>query len=99
MKTKKRILVVDIGGSQVKLMISRRGNPRQFNSGPELTPPAAIAQIKQLTRDWNFDAVSIGFPGPVRDGKIIRDPTHLGKNWTGFNFTAALAKPTRTIND
>ncbi len=93
------ILVVDIGGSAVKLMISAEGKRRKFPSGPKLRPNDAIAQIRELTRDWNYDAISIGFPAPVRDGKIVQDPKNLGKNWAGFNFEKALGKPVRVIND
>jgi predicted NBD/HSP70 family sugar kinase len=62
----KKVLVVDIGGSHVKLMISR-AQKRKFKSGPKMTPREMVAQMKPLLKDWNFDAVSIGFPSPVRD--------------------------------
>jgi polyphosphate glucokinase len=95
----KKILVVDIGGSSVKLMISAEEKRRKFPSGPKLAPAEAIAQIKENSRDWAFDAFAIGFPAPVRDGKILSEPTHLGKGWEGFDFARALGKPTRVIND
>lgn len=95
----KKILVVDVGGSNVKLMISAAEKRRKFSSGPKLGPEEAVKEIKEATRDWNFDAVSIGFPAPVREGKIVNDPKHLGKNWAGFDFAKALGKPVRLIND
>ena len=95
----KKILVVDIGGSNVKLMISQEEKRRKFESGPKLAPEEAVDEIKKGTSDWNFEAVSIGFPAPVRDGKIATDPKHLGKNWAGFDFAKALGKPVRVIND
>ncbi|MEO8439200.1 MAG: ROK family protein [Spartobacteria bacterium] len=95
----KKILVVDIGGSNVKLMISAAGKRRKFPSGPKLTPAEAVAQIKKETKDWNFEAVAVGVPAPVRAGKIVKDPKNLGKNWAGFDFTKALGKPARVIND
>jgi hypothetical protein len=95
---KKKILVIDIGGSNVKLMISR-SERRKFKSGGKLTPRAMINQIKPLVTDWKFDAVSIGFPSPVRDGKIVSEPKHLAKGWVGFDFKKALQKPIRIIND
>jgi hypothetical protein len=55
--------------------------------------------MKPLLQDWNFDAVAIGFPSPVRDGRIVDEPKHLGKGWVGFNFEKALGKPVRVIND
>jgi hypothetical protein len=95
----KKILVVDIGGSNVKLMISQEEKRRKFKSGPKLTPNEAVEQIRKETSDWDFEAVSVGFPAPVRDGKIVHDPKHLGKNWAGFDFAKALGKPVRIIND
>ena len=95
----KKILVIDIGGSNVKLMISQEGKRRKFESGPKLTPEEAMAEIKKETKDWDFEAVAIGFPAPVCDGKIMKDPKHLGKNWAGFDFAKALGKPVRIMND
>ncbi len=95
----KKILVIDVGGSNVKLMISQEEKRRKFSSGLKLGPDEAVKEIKEATRDWSFDAVSIGFPAPVRDGKIASDPKHLGKGWAGFDFAKALGKPVRLIND
>lgn len=95
----KKILVVDIGGSNVKLMISEKEKRRKFKSGPKLTPNEAVEGIKKKAGDWTFEAVAIGFPVPVRDGKIASDPKHLGRNWVGFDFAKALGKPVRVIND
>jgi len=87
-----------VGGSNVKLMISR-SDKQKFKSGPELTPREMMAQMKPLVRDWSFDAVSMGFPAPVRNGRIIGEPKHLGPGWTGFDFEKSLGKPIRIIND
>ena len=95
---RRKILVIDIGGSNVKLMISRSGK-RKFKSGPHLTPRAMVAQIEPLVSDWKFDAISMGFPSPVRDGQIVSEPKHLGKGWVGFDFEKAFSKPVRIIND
>ena len=94
----RKILVIDIGGSNVKLMISR-AKKRKFKSGSHLTPRAMVAQIKPLISDWKFDAISLGFPSPVRDGRIVTEPKHLGKGWVGFDFEKAFGKPVRIIND
>ncbi len=91
---KKRILVIDVGGSNVKLMISR-WEKQKFKSGPDLTPREMVAQMKPLLQDWSFDAVSMGFPAPVRNGRIMSEPKHLGPGWTRFNFEKALGKPIR----
>src|SRR5205809_8009858 len=95
---KRQILVIDVGGTNVKLMISRC-EKRKFKSGLRLTPRAIVAEMKPLVGDWKFDAISIGFPAPVRDGRILSEPKHLGKGWVGFNFEKALGKPVRIIND
>jgi polyphosphate glucokinase len=79
-------------------MISR-AKKRKFESGPQLTPRQMLAQTKPLLRDWKFDAVSIGFPAPVRNGRILCEPKNLGPGWTRFNFEKALGKPVRIVND
>ena len=95
---KRKILVIDVGGSNVKLMISS-AQKRKFKSGPDLTPRKMVAQMKPLLRDWRFDAVSMGFPSPVRNGRIMSEPKHLGPGWTRFDFEKSLSKPIRIIND
>jgi polyphosphate glucokinase len=95
---KRKILVVDIGGSHVKLMMSLT-RKRKFDSGPRLNAKQLITEIKESAADWKFDAVSIGFPSPVKSGKIAKDPKHLAKGWVGFDFGKSLGKPTRVIND
>jgi polyphosphate glucokinase len=95
---KKRILVIDVGGSNVKLMISR-WEKRKFKSGLELTPREMVAEMKLLLQDWTFDAISMGFPSPVRNGRIMSEPKHLGAGWTRFDFEKSLGKPIRIIND
>src|SRR6266480_2944717 len=89
---KKKILVIDVGGTHVKLMISRT-EKQKFGSGSRMTPREMVTQMKPLLTEWNFDAVSIGFPSPVRDGRILSDPKHLGKGWDGVDFEKALGKP------
>jgi hypothetical protein len=95
---KKRILVIDVGGSNVKLLISRT-EKRKFKSGLTLTPRAMVSQIKPLVSDWKFDAISMGFPAPVRDGRIVGEPKHLARGWVRFDFAKAFGKPIRIIND
>ena len=95
---KRNILVVDIGGTQVKLMLSPR-DELKFDSGADMTPRDFVQRFHEATADLKFSAVSIGFPAPVRDGKIVKDPKHLGHGWAGFNFSRVLGKPTRVIND
>jgi polyphosphate glucokinase len=95
---KKKILVVDIGGTHVKLLMAGR-QQRQFDSGPKMGPKAFVKKIKETAADWNFDGVSIGFPAPIQKGRIMRDPKHLGPGWVGFDFQKALKKSVQIIND
>ena len=95
---KRKILVVDIGGTHVKLLMSLR-DEREFPSGPRMGPKQFVARFKENVRGWKFDAASIGFPVPIRNGRITRDPKHLGKGWISFNFSKALGLPVHVIND
>src|SRR3954454_14292995 len=79
-------------------MISR-SNKRKFDSGPRMTPKQLVTKLKETVEGWEFHAVSIGFPAPVKEGRIMSDPKNLGKGWAGFNFSRALGKPVRVIND
>jgi len=93
----KKILVVDIGGTNVKLMISRT-EKRKFASG-ELSPSDMVAEIKEVADGWDYEAVAVGFPAPVSNGKILKDAKHLAPGFAGFDFKKAFGKPTRIIND
>lgn len=99
MSKRKRILVLDVGGTHVKCAINGGDAPREFESGPRLTPKQMTKQVLAMTSDWRFDAVSIGYPGVVLHGKIARDPHNLGRGWVGFDFRAALKRPVRIVND
>ncbi|MFL6542976.1 MAG: ROK family protein, partial [Chthoniobacterales bacterium] len=94
----KRVLVIDIGGSHVKLMISR-SERRKVGSGPDFRPSQFAAAFKQTVKDWKFDAISIGFPSPVKNGRITADPKNLGRGWMKFDFRKALGKPVQVVND
>ena len=95
---KRKILVIDIGGTYVKLLMSRRVE-REFVSGPRMGPAEFVDRFKQNVRGWYFDVASIGLPAPMRNGRIVRDPKHLGKGWIRFNFARALGIPVRVVND
>jgi polyphosphate glucokinase len=82
----KNVLVVDIGGSSVKILASGHKIHRSFPSGPKLTPNEMVSGVKRLVADWAYDAVSIGYPGPVLYGRPIAEPYNLGRGWIGFNF-------------
>ena len=93
-----KTLVVDIGGTHVKLLIEG-AEQRQFDSGAKMTPAEFVARLKETTRNWSFDNISIGFPSVVRRGKIVKEPKHLGEGWIGFDFEKSLGKPTKVVND
>ena len=94
-----RVLAVDIGGTNVKILATGQKEPRKFPSGPKLTPKAMVAGVKKLAADWTYDAVAIGYPGRVVDGKIMVEPHNLAKGWIGFDFKSAFGCPVQIIND
>jgi polyphosphate glucokinase len=93
------ILVVDVGGTHVKILASREKEKREFDSGPTLTARQMVSSVKKLADGWEYDVVSIGFPGPVVHDRPIAEPHNLGKGWMGFNFSAAFKVPTKVLND
>jgi polyphosphate glucokinase len=98
-KSQRRVLVIDVGGSHVKARVSGRREEREFESGPTMTPRQMVARVRQLTGDWQYDAVSIGYPGVVVHGKIVTEPYNLGRGWVGFDFRKAFGRPTLLMND
>jgi predicted NBD/HSP70 family sugar kinase len=93
------VLVIDIGGTNVKMLASGQEAPRKFPSGPEMTPQQMVAGVLAATKDWEYDAISIGFPGPVLCGQPMTEPVNLGPGWMGFDFEAAFRRPVKVIND
>ena len=94
-----RILAIDIGGTNVKFLLTGAAAPRRFPSGPTLQPAQMVEKLHEATADWEFDCVTIGYPGPVVHNRILLEPRNLGRGWVGFDFAAAFGKPTRIIND
>lgn len=93
------VLVIDIGGSHVKLLATGRPRPRRFESGPDLTPAALVEKVGAKTADWPHDAISIGYPGVVGPDGPEAEPGNLGSGWVGFDFEKALGRPVRVAND
>lgn len=93
------VLVIDVGGSNVKILATGQTEPRKFASGPLMTPVDMVAGVKELAQDWAYDVIAIGYPGLVRKGKIDKDPYNLSPGWVGFDFEAAFGCPVRVIND
>jgi polyphosphate glucokinase len=98
-KSKKRVLVVDVGGTHVKILVTGQSQKREMDSSPQLSAQQMVAGVKKLAKGWSYDVVSIGFPGPVLHNKVVLEPHNLGKGWVGFDFARAFGKPVRIIND
>jgi predicted NBD/HSP70 family sugar kinase len=94
-----RILVVDVGGNNVKLLASGAREVRKVPSGPRLTPARMVAAVRKATADWRYDKVAIGFPSPVRDGRILAEPVNLGRGWLRYDLRRGFGRPVRLIND
>jgi polyphosphate glucokinase len=93
------VLVVDVGGTHVKILATGQDEPRRFPSGPLLTAEQMVATVKDLAGEWTYDVVSIGYPGPVLLGRPVAEPRHLGPGWVGFDYQAAFGRPVKLVND
>jgi polyphosphate glucokinase len=98
-KPTRTTLAIDVGGSRVKFMTDAERVKRAFESGPHITPTEMVKRVKSLTRDWSYDCISIGYPGPVIRNRPTREPHNLGKGWAGFDFEKAFRRPTQVVND
>jgi polyphosphate glucokinase len=93
------VLVIDVGGTHVKILATGQTEPRKFVSGSKLTPKEMVAEVKKLAGDWKYEAVSIGYPGMVVRNRPLAEPHNLGRGWVGFNFEAAFKRPVKVVND
>jgi len=94
-----KVLVIDVGGTHVKVLISGERELRKFASGPTLTTRQMVAEVKKITGDWKYDGVSIGYPGPVLRNHPVAEPCNLGGGWVGFDFKSAFGCPVKLVND
>lgn len=94
-----KVLVVDVGGTNVKVLASGQKEARRHPSGPSMTPRKMVSLVKQLTRDWKYACVSLGFPGPIINEHPLREPHNLGSGWVGFDFQKAFGRPVKLVND
>lgn len=93
------VLVIDVGGTHAKFRRPGGGETRRFRSGPELTPDVLVREVVMRTADWQYDVVSIGYPGAVSGGRPRAEPGNLGGGWVGYDFAAAFDRPVRLVND
>jgi len=94
-----QVLVVDVGGSKVKILLTGEQVPRRAPSGAKFTAQQMVEAVQQLGEGWEWDVVSVGIPSPVHGGRVATDPVNLGKGWAGFDYEAAFGKPTKVVND
>lgn len=94
-----RVLVVDVGGTHIKLSIAGERKVLKLPSGPDLTPSLMVRRVKEGTVDWSYDVITIGYPGPVKNGRPEQEPHNLKRGWVRFRFGTAFGKPVRLVND
>jgi polyphosphate glucokinase len=94
-----KTLVVDVGGTNIKILATGQEEMRKFPSGPHMTPAQMVEEVKTAAADWEYDRVSIGYPGPIVKGQPITEPFNLGRGWVGFDFAGHFGKPVKILND
>ena len=94
-----KVLVVDVGGTHVKILATGKKLHREFTSGPTLTAEQMVPRVKALAGTWKYDVVSLGYPGPVLHGRPVAEPHNLARGWVGFDYRAAFGCPIKIIND
>jgi polyphosphate glucokinase len=99
MRNGTKVLVVDVGGTSIKLLATGQKEARKFPSGPKMTAEAMVRVAKKTAKEWNYDVVSIGYPGPVVHGRPLREPHNLAPGWVNFDFQQAFGRPVRIVND
>jgi polyphosphate glucokinase len=93
------VLAIDIGGTNIKILATGQKEPRRFPSGEKMTPKQMVAGVKRLASDWQYDVVSIGYPGMVKEGRLYTEPNNLAPGWVEFDFERAFRRPVKLIND
>src|SRR5450631_1037138 len=94
-----KTLVVDVGGTHVKILATGRKEPLKIPSGPTLTATKMVRMVRQAVQGWDFERITLGYPGPVINGRPLREPHNLGGGWVGFDFAKAFGHPVKLIND
>lgn len=95
----RKVLVIDVGGSNVKIIATGVEKRIKIPSGEQMTPNRMVSEVKEAAKDWDYDVISIGYPGAIKEGKIVLEPHNLGAGWVGFDFEKAFKKPVKLIND
>ena len=95
----RKVLVVDVGGTNVKVLATGKRAPRKVRSGPTMTPPQMVQEVQQLAADWSYEAISLGYPGAVLNGRPTAEPKNLAAGWVGCDFEKLFKCPVKVIND
>ena len=98
-KNSKNILVIDVGGTNIKVLATGQKEPVKIPSGPKMTPKQMVKDVRAATSGWKYDGVSMGYPGPVIHGHPLTEPHNLGGGWVGYDFTKAFGRPIKIVND
>lgn len=93
------VLVIDIGGTNIKILATGQKEPRKFPSGEKMTLEQMVAGVKKFASDWQYDVVSIGYPGMAKEGRLVTEPNNLAPGWVGFDFERAFGRPVKLMND
>jgi hypothetical protein len=96
---KQNILVIDVGGTNLKLLDSNHSESVRIPSGLTMTAQRMVAEVKNATQGWGYTGISIGYPGPVRQGKLLAEPHNLGPGWIDLDFEKEFGCPVRVVND
>jgi len=94
-----KVLAIDVGGTHVKTLLSGEDTPRKFESGPKMTAGEMVKGVKKLTKDWKYDVIAMGYPGPVLRNRPILEPHNMGEGWVGFHYERAFGCPIKILND
>jgi polyphosphate glucokinase len=94
-----KVLVIDVGGTNIKLLATGQKEPHKIPSGPSMTAGKMVRVVNKCVKDWKFDRVSLGYPGPIINGHPLREPHNLGGGWMKFDFSKAFGRPVKIIND
>ncbi|MGE5420719.1 MAG: ROK family protein [Chloroflexota bacterium] len=94
-----KILVIDVGGTHIKVSSSEHLEPIKIKSGSSMTPEKMVSDVKEKTREWHYDAITIGYPGAVIHGHIASEPFNLEHGWVGYDFEKNFNHPVKIIND
>jgi polyphosphate glucokinase len=94
-----KVLVIDVGGTNVKMLATGQNTPRKYPSGPAMTAAKMVQIVKKATEDWDYEVISLGYPGPIINGRPLREPHNLGGGWMAFDFHKAFGHPVKILND